>query len=53
MDPRFVIASTQELLDRAGLGTDELWNELNSCDGPDDAIRICKKYAALAKGVSA
>lgn len=49
MDPRMAIAYTQDLLDKAKISTDDLWKELNSCKGPEDAIKICRKWAKLAE----
>lgn len=48
VDPRFTMARVYKAL----RGNDELTNqfttEINNCDGPADAIKICMKYLSLA-----
>jgi hypothetical protein len=53
MDPRFAMADTYRLLDRAGIALDDFNTEINNCQGPEDAITICYKWQAIASKVSA
>lgn len=48
MDPRLHIAKTLEMLSDAKMDDTAFWDELNNCQGPDDAIQICVKYRAMA-----
>lgn len=49
MDPRLVIAATLDILRKAQLSDAELWKELDNCEGPADAIKICWKWQKLAE----
>jgi len=44
LDPRYVMADVYKQYRRAGKSTDEFAKEINECEGPDDAIRICYSY---------
>jgi hypothetical protein len=43
-DPRYFMAEVYKQYRRAGKSADEFTKEVNSCEGPDDAIRICLDY---------
>lgn len=49
MDPRMIIAETINVLRKAGISDAELWKELDNCEGPMDAIKICWKWQGLAE----
>lgn len=49
MDPRMIIADTMDILRKAGMSDKELWAELDNCEGPMDAIKICWKWQGLAR----
>jgi hypothetical protein len=51
MDPRFAMADTYRLLDSAGIALDGFNTEVNNCQGPEDALRICAKWQAIANGL--
>lgn len=44
IDPRFSIARTYDVLRQAGIDHAEFEKELNNCDSPQDAMRICLKW---------
>jgi hypothetical protein len=44
IDPRFSIARTYDVLRQAGIDHAEFEAELNSCQSPNDAVRICIKW---------
>lgn len=46
MDPRFLMADVYKAYRKAGLSSDEFTKEINECEGPEDAIRICLDYLA-------
>jgi hypothetical protein len=50
MDPRLVIAETLKMLGKAGLPSVDYMNEINNCEGPDDAIAISYQWQAVAEG---
>ncbi len=49
MDPRLFMAKVYKALRGDAEQTKAFEAEINNCQGPDDAIRICTKYLALAK----
>ena len=53
MDPRFTMARTYRMLDEAGIALDDFNTEINNCQGPEDAFRICIKWQEIASKVSA
>lgn len=53
MDPRFAIARTYDVLEKAGLDIASFESELNNCTGPDNALEICAKWREIANKVSA
>jgi hypothetical protein len=44
IDPRFSIARTYDALRQAGIDHADFENELNACQSPTDAMRICIKW---------
>jgi hypothetical protein len=53
MDPRFAMADTYRMLDKAGISIEGFNDEINKCQGPSDAFTICLKWQAIASKVSA
>jgi len=53
VDPRFAIARTYDVLEKAGLDIASFESELNNCTGPDNALEICAKWREIANKVSA
>lgn len=48
MDPRLYMAEVYRALRGNAEMTAQFENEINNCQGPEDAIDICTKYLALA-----
>lgn len=48
IDPRFSIARTYEALRKAGKDYADFEKELNACESPQDAIKICLKWREKA-----
>jgi hypothetical protein len=53
VDPRFSIARTYDVLEKAGLNIASFESELNNCTGPENALEICAKWRNIASKVSA
>jgi hypothetical protein len=48
IDPRFSIARTYEALRKAGIDHAEFEKELNACESPNHAVKICIKWREKA-----
>jgi hypothetical protein len=48
IDPRFSIARTYEALKKAGIDHAEFEKELNACESPNHAVKICIKWREKA-----
>lgn len=51
-DPRYFMAEVYKQYRRAGKSSDEFTKEVNSCQGADDAIRICLDYLGKLEEVA-
>jgi hypothetical protein len=51
-DPRYFMAEVYKQYGRAGKSSDEFTKEVNSCQGADDAIRICLDYLGKLEEVA-
>jgi hypothetical protein len=48
MDPRFAMARTYDVLEKAGVDLAGFENEINNCTGPENALEICAKWRKIA-----
>ncbi len=52
IDPRFAIARTYEAIGTAGLDFKEFEAELNSCNSPNEAVKLCLKWREKAAAMN-
>jgi len=48
VDPRYAMAQVYKALRGKAELTDQFTTEVNNCNGPADAFKICMKYLSLA-----
>ena len=49
IDPRFIMADTLDILRKAGIDNKSFWDEINTCEGADDAVEICHRYQDMVR----